>query len=138
MSKAVAPEKRSTAQRRVILEELRKTSAHPTAEEVHSLARKRLPRISLGTVYRNLEGLASEGVVLRLDTNGTRKRFDGNPARHYHIHCVRCGRVDDVPVQVDQRVDTALRGRTEYRVLGHRLEFDGVCPRCRKKRSLNG
>jgi Fur family ferric uptake transcriptional regulator len=126
-------EKRWTNQRQVILEELRRTTAHPTAEEVYDLARKRLPRISLGTVYRNLEDLADEGTVLKLDGSGPRRRFDGNVSRHYHIRCIRCGRVDDVTARLPAGIDSALRGKSEYRVLGHRVEFDGICPRCRRK-----
>ena len=128
-------QRRNTSQRRVILEELREVSSHPTAEEIYAMAKRRLPRISLGTVYRNLEGLTNDGMVVRLQTTGTRKRFDGNPARHYHIRCVTCGRVDDLPVRVAPDIEAARKGRTGYRVLGCRMEFDGVCPRCRKKRS---
>lgn len=126
-------QKRWTGQRQVILEELRGLTSHPTAEEVYELARKRLPRISLGTVYRNLEHLSSDGVVLKLEMAGARKRFDGKLSPHYHIRCDKCGRVDDVDAKVPPGIDGALRGRSDYRVTGHRLEFDGICPKCRKK-----
>jgi len=128
-------QRRNTSQRRVILEEVRGVSSHPTVEEIYAMAKKRLPRISLGTVYRNLEGLTNDGMVIKLQTAGTRKRFDGNPARHYHIRCVTCGRVDDLPVRVAPDIEPAIKERTGYRILGCRMEFDGVCPRCRKKRS---
>lgn len=51
---------RMTRQRAVILEELRKTATHPTADELYSIVRRRLPRISLGTVYRNLDFLGRQ------------------------------------------------------------------------------
>ncbi|HKI82610.1 MAG TPA: transcriptional repressor, partial [Pseudodesulfovibrio sp.] len=57
---------RLSKQRKVILEELRKVKSHPTADEVYDMVRKIIPRISLGTVYRNLEFLSSKGLVLKL------------------------------------------------------------------------
>ncbi|MGE5577510.1 MAG: Fur family transcriptional regulator, partial [Syntrophothermus sp.] len=52
-----------TRQRQIILEELKNVTTHPTADEVYEMVRRRLPRISLGTVYRNLELLAEEGII---------------------------------------------------------------------------
>src|SRR5574340_808335 len=87
---------RRTRQREVILEELQKVKSHPTAVGLHDLVRRRLPKISLGTVYRNLELLAKAGVIRKLETAGAEARFDGNAGQHHHIRCVGCGRVDDV------------------------------------------
>ena len=78
---------RVTRQRRVILEELRKLTSHPTAPALYEVVRRRLPRISLGTVYRNLELLARAGFIQRLDLQGAEARFDGNPEHHYHVRC---------------------------------------------------
>lgn len=122
---------RNTPQRRVILEELQKTSAHPTAAELYAKVRRRLPKISLGTVYRNLDLLAEMGKIQKLDLGGGEARFDGNPDAHYHVRCVRCGRVDDVHgLPAGTRLD-APREAAGYEILGHRLEFVGVCPRCK-------
>ena len=63
-----------TKQRKVILEELRKLKTHPSADEIYNIVRERLPRISLGTVYRNLEILSDAGVILKLDVAGSQKR----------------------------------------------------------------
>ena len=65
------PQTRMTRQRAVILEELRKVKTHPTADELYSIVRERLPRISLGTVYRNLDFLADTGEIRRLEAAGT-------------------------------------------------------------------
>jgi Fur family transcriptional regulator, ferric uptake regulator len=123
---------RMTKQRLVILEELQKVCTHPTADEVYGKVRDRLPRISLGTIYRNLEMLASSGLIQKLDTAGTQRRFDGNPKVHYHIRCVRCGKVDDVKVQTVALLENALRAASDYEVWGHRLEFVGLCPQCQQ------
>ncbi len=97
--------------------------SHPTAEDVYEMVRRRLPRVSLGTVYRNLELLAEAGAIQKIGTAGTRKRFDGNSRPHYHLRCLSCERVSD-------REAEGLGGFT---VIGHSLEFCGFCPACRKK-----
>jgi Fur family ferric uptake transcriptional regulator len=121
-----------TTQRRVILEELKKLKSHPTARDLCAIVRKRVPRISLGTVYRNLEILARQGLVQKLEVGGFEMRFDGESANHYHLRCLSCGRVDDVDVKLLDGLDKALRGATDFQVLGHRLEFVGICPDCRR------
>jgi Fur family ferric uptake transcriptional regulator len=131
---------RMTAQRQVILEELRKVDTHPTADRVYEMVRKRLPRISLATVYRNLELLADRGLIQKYELGGSQRRFDGNPGNHYHLRCIRCGKLDDAPISPVLAVEDALRENTEYEIVGHRLEFLGICPTCRaaKGRLLNG
>jgi Fur family ferric uptake transcriptional regulator len=119
-----------TRQRRVILEELRKVKTHPSADEVYEMVRKRLPRISLGTVYRNLEILSESGEIKKLEPGSSLKRFDGNPSEHFHIRCIRCNRIADMPMASDFEIDLADMTPTEYEILGHRLEFFGLCPHC--------
>jgi len=125
---------RETSQRRVILEELAKLKTHPTANEIYELVRKRLPRISLGTVYRNLELLSETGLIQKLEMAGTQKRFDGITNNHYHIRCVKCGRVDDLKLPTMNSIDYTATTVSDYKVLWHRLEFAGVCPDCRAQR----
>lgn len=121
---------RMTKQRQVILEELRAVTSHPTADDMYDMVRRRLPNVSLGTVYRNLEMLAESGVVQKLDIGGTKKRFDGNVAVHYHLRCLACGRVDDVHLDLGVDLEAMASAVTDYAILRHRLEFIGVCPHC--------
>ena len=79
------PNMRLTTQRQIILEELSKVTSHPTANEVYDMVRKRLPRIGLGTVYRNLELMADSGIILKLEVGGTQKRFDATTKTHYQL-----------------------------------------------------
>ena len=127
------PNLRMTRQRQVILEELRKVNTHPSADEVYVMVRKRLPRISLGTVYRNLEILSESGEIKKLEPGCSLKRFDGNSSEHFHIRCIRCDRVEDVPVEPFAAIENALRGVSEYEIIGHQLEFIGLCPQCKRK-----
>jgi Fe2+ or Zn2+ uptake regulation protein len=121
-----------TRQRQVILEELRKVKTHPTADEVYEMVRQRLPRVSLGTVYRNLEMLSQLGMIRKLEQGGSRRRFDGNVREHYHVRCIRCGRLEDAPVESVAAIEDALHPVTDYEIVGHRLEFIGLCPQCKK------
>ncbi len=126
---------RMTSQRKVILEELRGVDTHPTADRIYEMVRRRLPRISLGTVYRNLETLADQGLIRKYESAGSQRRYDGDPSNHYHIRCLRCGRLDDAHVTPMRDVEQRLRDRTDYEIVGHRLEFVGVCPACRRRGS---
>lgn len=119
-----------TRQRRVILEELRKFMHHPSADEIYEKVRKRIPRISLGTVYRNLEVLSELGEIKKLEFGGTIKRFDGDPEDHYHIRCNLCDRVDNAPMPHLKDLEERAGNQTDYRIIGHRLEFFGLCPEC--------
>ncbi len=87
---------RSTMPRRVILDVVRATDTHPTAAIVFERVRRRLPRVSLATVYRNLRRLAAEG-LLRERVEATGLRFDPNVGPHDHFICVACGRILDLP-----------------------------------------
>ena len=126
---------RITKQRQLILEQLRKLRSHPTADDMYHLLRRQMPKISLGTVYRNLELLSEEGLIQKLDVGGTQKRFDGNPENHYHVRCLRCGRVDDVELEPDSSIEAEARRLTDYEIVRHRLEFIGICPECRAARA---
>jgi Fur family transcriptional regulator, ferric uptake regulator len=124
------PFRRMTKQRRIVLDELRKLFSHPTADELYQRVRQSLPRISIATVYRNLEILCEEGLVQKMATPGTQRRFDGNTTNHYHIRCSSCGRVEDVDFEPMPNVELAMQSRCNYKVLSHRLEFVGLCPAC--------
>ena len=122
-------QQRVTRQRTILLEELRKVSTHPTADELYHMVRQRLPRISLGTVYRNLDLLAEQGAICRIESAGVSKRFDGNIRPHQHARCQNCGRVLDImlPVPVPDPRDIILPG---FVITAVRLEFDGLCDAC--------
>ena len=130
---APAPMIRLTTQRQIILEELAKVKTHPTASELYDMVRKRLPRIGLGTVYRNLELMADSGMILKIEVGGTQKRFDATTDDHYHIRCSACGRVDDIDVPVIRDLASQAAATTSYQILGHHIEFTGICSGCQKE-----
>ena len=126
----LTPDMRLTTQRQIILEELGKVTSHPTANEVYDMVRKRLPRIGLGTVYRNLELMADNGIILKLEVGGTQKRFDATVDPHYHIRCLSCGKVNDIEIPVMKDIDKTAAELSHYQVLGHHIEFSGICSEC--------
>ena len=132
------PSTRLTPQRKVILEELRCTRSHPTADEVYDMVRKRLPHVSLGTIYRNLDFLHSQGLIRKLDKIGSQMRFDAFVEPHLHVSCVECGKVGDLP-QDTATVIMRQEGLEDnaFQVTGHWLELYGVCSDCQKERTCD-
>jgi Fur family ferric uptake transcriptional regulator len=123
-----------TRQRAVILEELRKTVSHPTADELYSMVRRRLPRISLGTVYRNLDFLADSGEIRRLETAGSIKRFDGDMSPHQHVRCIYCGHIGDVKKIQEAPSVEGMQVEGFASILDSRVEYDGICEACARRR----
>ncbi len=130
-----------TNQRKVILEELRKSAEHLSADELYIRVREKLPGISISTIYRNLEELSKHGLIRKLEPQSTQKRFDANVQPHFHILCVKCGRIDDVPFSMVSKINEVVRDSekqiekiTGYDVIGYHLEFLGICPNCKKRK----
>lgn len=121
---------RQTDARRIILEELKDLTSHPTADEVYDIVRKRIPRVSLGTIYRNLEILSENGQIQKLEGGGTQRRFDGNTGNHYHLRCLVCGRILDLPTQPLKEIEKAVFDLADYEIRHYKLDLIGVCPPC--------
>lgn len=125
---------RMTKQRKLIMEALEGTASHPTADEIYDMVRIKMPRISLGTVYRNLDLLSKEGKILKIDTCGCQMRFDSDLGEHAHVRCVRCGKVEDLEAPPGLvRYGEKKLSSAGYSFVASRVEFAGMCPRCRKE-----
>ena len=129
---------RRTRQRQLVLDLLKSARCHPTAAELFDMARAEMPRISLGTVYRNLEVLTRSGVIRKLRGVGTEARFDGDPTQHHHVRCVECGRIDDVRDLPEDFVTGEVQNLGGYDIVGFRLDFLGICPACRVESKSDG
>jgi Fur family transcriptional regulator, ferric uptake regulator len=123
---------RMTIQKRIILEELGRTKKHPTADTLYYEVKKRLPEISKGTVYRNLEILTRNGKARKIIDSKRKNRFDGNPEMHFHIECVNCGRVDDIDQKKADVPQQDIGLETDYDVTGYNIHFYGICPDCKQ------
>ncbi len=126
---------RMTQQREIILEELKKYQGHPTADELFVQVKKRLSRISLATVYRNLEILSAAGRVTKIEISGRQKRFDNELHQHNHVYCVGCSRVDNIELDNNSTLEFKASAHKGYAIDGYRIEFKGICPDCLKKKN---
>lgn len=121
--------RRNSKQRQIILDAVRATDSHPTAEEIYIAVRQQVPNISLGTVYRNLNLLAQMGEIQKLELSCEKDRFDHTCGSHPHIICTKCGCVADMPKELQSQVEQ-LVANGSYTVEQVRLTVYGLCQRC--------
>lgn len=119
---------RMTSQRRVILRTLQERLDHPAAEEILASVRKHLPRVSLGSVYRNLRVLREAGLVHEIVT-GEFRRYDAVTTPHAHFVCDRCHRAYDLP-HTTGRASVGQLLPEGFTVSQMHLELRGVCAAC--------
>lgn len=124
---------RITNQRAAILELLKHNKAHPTANQVYEQVREKLPHISKGTIYRNLENLQEEGLVRAVPIAGT-MRFESleECGAHDHFICKECSNIIDI--HIDQTHNNALkalaRKHPELEAEDVIISWQGTCKRC--------
>ncbi len=121
-----------TNQRELILTKVRESRQHLSADELYELVKKDMPRISLATVYRNLEILSEAGLIKKLEISGRQKRFDYDVSDHDHIYCVKCHRIDNLDTERMSLTSVPEEAKRGYAVSGYRLEVAGICPECQK------
>jgi Fur family peroxide stress response transcriptional regulator len=125
--------KRTTQQLQVVYQVVCQSCSHPTADDVYLWARRILLRISLGTVYHNLQRLVDEGKIGVLSFGDRIARYDPTTVDHAHLVCRHCGLVQDVVL--DPRVLGAglkFLTRSGYTIFSHSFVAYGLCPACEK------
>ena len=128
---------RTTHQRTEIYRELARTEEHPDAETLYSRVRRRIPAISLDTVYRTLRLFEEKGIVSRVGSLGERTRFDANTKRHHHFICKKCGFVGDFYNEAWDDFQTPRDVAAMGTVNSVHVELRGLCKACqRKKRDI--
>ena len=129
---------KATHQRSEIYRELAGTNEHPDAETVYARVRKRIPAISLDTVYRTLRLFEKKGIVSRVGSLGERTRFDANTDHHHHFVCTKCGFIGDF--YSDEWND--FRAPNGVMAMGTvssvHIELRGLCKACQRKRRDKG
>jgi len=128
MSNRTHQRKRSK-QREQVLDAVRSTRSHPTADWVFHEVRKNMPRVSIATVYRDLNILSDSGEIGKIVHDG-QMRFDANMDKHFHFICTSCKSIYDIPDTWVEFPDLKLpRG---YAVEEVKMDFYGICPTCRR------
>lgn len=128
---------RYSRQREMIWQAVAEKPVHPTADQVYKTVRAKDSRISLGTVYRNLNQLADAGDLLRIPVADGRDHFDCNVRRHYHLHCTSCGAFSDLSESLSESLSRVLCGISDQTgmIVNHeRIQLEGLCETCAKAR----
>ncbi len=124
---------RQSKHRERILELLRSTNTHPTADWVYEKIKKEFTQLSLGTVYRNLSILIDMGLVKKIHYGSTFDRFEAKTEPHYHLICESCGKISDFQMPVYDELNSKASQLTGFTIHSHKLEFFGMCEDCKQK-----
>ncbi len=123
-------EMRNTTQRKEILEFLRSRRHHCSAIQVYDAVRKKIPNISLGTVYRNLGNLLESGEIISVEAVDKCIYYDGFVENHAHFVCSECKQIFDFPIESEKRRALNDAG---FRVDTERVVYYGTCKECLNK-----
>jgi len=134
LSEMDLPSHRRSQKRQRILEEVKNTKIHPTAEWVYQRVRKDFPRLSLGTVYRNLNFLCEQGLIQKLLLDFPSDHFDGDTSLHHHFICKVCGKIFDLDLKTKENLSKKAEKKTDFSIENYRIYFYGLCDRCKKRR----
>lgn len=126
---------RNTRQKTLILDILKDNHDHPSADEVFFMAHRRDPKISRGTVYRDLNQLADLGQIRRVSSTLGHDNYDCRVDRHYHFVCRKCDKMFDTPIPYQDSLDSTPSGMVGFVTESHRLLLVGLCPKCAKVNS---
>ena len=125
--------KRNTIQKEVVARIVKEACNHPTANMVLADAKKELPNLSLGTVYRILNDMSKEGEIREVTCKDLPSRFDKTTMEHGHFQCVKCGKVVDIIFNLD-KIDESIVDFDDNEVLESQLFFRGICKDCKGKK----
>lgn len=126
-------EKRNTIQKELVLNAVTKMHRHVTADEVYDYIKKDYPSIGKGTVYRNLSILADENKIRKVEMPNGADCFDFTLEKHYHIRCIKCGKVFDVDMDEIKTLDSFIHDRHGMKFLDFDIVFKGICKDCQNK-----
>ena len=125
-------ERRNTIQKELILEAVRGLKRHLTADEVYEYITKEHPTIGKGTVYRNLNILAEEGAIRKVEVPDGPDCFDFTLKNHYHVKCLKCGKVYDVDMDVLPDLLDKIHDPHGMQFVDYDIFFKGICASCRE------
>ncbi len=118
-----------TQQRRLILKIIKDSEAHLTAEEIFLQAKQQMPRLALGTVYRNLGLMVEAGEILLITLPEQPNHYDKTTVEHDHFRCTSCNQLYDMPHMDMMR---ALSRELGMEITGYHLSAEGICTKCKE------
>ena len=120
-----------TKQKEIILDAVFELNHHPTADEIYLYLKKDYPRLSLATVYRNLNTYAQDGKIRKVSIPGDSERFDFNLSEHEHFYCESCHQVYDVKVNISEVINNVSPFVLSY----YKLMLYGTCESCKNHKN---
>ena len=120
-----------TKQKEIILDAVFELNHHPTADEIYLYLKKDYPRLSLATVYRNLNTYAQDGKIRKVSIPGDSERFDFNLSEHEHFYCESCHQVYDVKVNISEVIDNV----SPFVLSSYKLMLYGICESCKNHKN---
>lgn len=119
-------------QRQLILDIVKDSCDHPTAQTIYYRAKEKMPNISLGTVYRNLISLYENGDIKHIQIANKKDRYDGNICTHFHIYCEECKKTKDIPLEILESSVDIIEKKYNFKV-SKDLVLIGVCNECMER-----
>lgn len=120
-------------QRELILNTLKENVVHPTAEYLYGKIKEKDPKISLATLYRNLNQLSDNGIIKKIDGLEPSSHFDHNTHEHYHFICEKCKRVFDISADIAPDLIKKTENSTGFEIQSHDIVFTGLCKECKSR-----
>ena len=124
---------RYSIQRNTILDVVKESSDHPDARTIYERVKLKIPNISLGTVYRNLNNLVAHNLIKKVSIYNDSDRFDKTICDHYHFYCNTCKKVYDITLKSENDINNLIEGDTNFKVNSFNILVDGICYNCVKK-----
>ena len=125
--------KNYSKQREEIIEVIKNSYIHPTAEEVYMIVKGNDPAVSRSTVYRNLGMLAENGIIQKISMLVGPDRYDYKRNPHNHAICTKCGKVFDFEYNFDlENLKKRVKEQTGLEVSSESIAIEGICENCKK------
>lgn len=125
---------RYSKQRQEVLNVVMASNDHPDAKMVYERVKEVIPKISLGTVYRNLNDLVNLNEIKRISIKDGNDRFDKTICNHNHVYCIICGKVMDVNYTISNENLKKIEKQTGFKITNSNFNIKGICNNCRKER----
>ena len=122
---------RHSKQRDAVVKVLSKINYHPTVDEIYDIVRKEYPKVSLATIYRNVEQLSQMKKIWKIESPNEPARYDGNMEKHHHVKCTKCSAINDVWIKnsLEELIDLN-KIENNFSITGFKIEFEGLCDKC--------
>ena len=133
----MATVRRNTKQLSFILDTIKMMPRHFTADDVYEEVKKEYPGLGQATVFRNLNKMAEEGILLRIEVPGGAREYELMAPKHYHAKCMKCGKLFDVEMDYMPNLEKKVKDAHGFQFSGHDIIFTGLCSSCIKKQDGN-